>query len=104
MKHALLFAIGICGLLATVFALHGSPAQGEKRIEYYTNGQIQLECELHGGVRQGECQRYWPNGKPQAEGRYEDGSMSGTWMFWNEDGTPDRSRSGNYVAGEYAGS
>jgi antitoxin component YwqK of YwqJK toxin-antitoxin module len=103
MKLALLFAIGCAGLLASVFALHGNAAQPEKRVEYYTNGQIQFECELQSGVRQGECHRYFPDGKPQAEGRYEDGSMTGTWTFWNEDGTPDRSRSGSYVAGEYAG-
>ncbi len=103
MKHALLFAVGIAGLLATVFALRGGAAQAEKHTEYYTNGQIQLECELQGGVRAGQCQRYWPNGKPQASGRYEDGSMSGTWTFWNEDGSEDSARSGRYVAGEYAG-
>jgi antitoxin component YwqK of YwqJK toxin-antitoxin module len=104
MKHALLFAIGIAGLVATVFALRGGATQAEKRIEYYTNGRIQTECELHGGVRDGESRRYWPDGKRLAEGRYVDGTMSGTWTFWNEDGTPDNSRSGRYVAGEHAGS
>jgi len=103
MKHALLFAIGIAGLLATVFALRGGATGVEKRTEYYTNGQIQLECELQGGVRAGQCQRYWPDGKPQASGRYEDGRMSGTWTFWNQDGSEDSSRSGRYVAGELAG-
>ena len=87
MKRALLYAIGCAGLLAAVFAFHGGAREGEKRVEYYPNGQIQLECDLQGGVRQGECRRYWPDGKPQAEGRYEDGTMSGTWTFWNEDGS-----------------
>jgi hypothetical protein len=29
--------------------------------------------------------------------------MSGTWTFWNQDGSEDGSRSGLYVAGELAG-
>jgi hypothetical protein len=102
MKHALLFAIGIAGLLATVFALRSGATGGAKQIEYYSNGQIQLECELQGSVREGECQRYWPDGKPQASGRYEDGRMNGTWTFWNQDGSEDASRSGRYVSGELA--
>ncbi len=103
MKNALLFAVGSAGLLATVFALRGGATQGEKRVEYYANGQVQYECELQAGVRAGECQRFWPNGRLQAQGRYEDGSMSGSWTFWNEDGSQDGSRSGRYLAGEYAG-
>ena len=102
MKHAILFAIGIAGLLASVFALRGGATGVEKRTEYYTNGQIQLECELRGGVREGECQRFWPDGTPQASGRYEDGLMCGTWTFWNQDGSEDASRSGHYVGGELA--
>ena len=102
MKHALLFAIGIAGLLASVFALRGGATGVEKRTEYYTNGQIQLECELRGGVREGECQRFWPDGTPQASGRYEDGRMCGPWTFWNQDGSEDASRSGRYVGGELA--
>lgn len=103
MKHLLLFAVGICGLVATVFALRGGAPAAEKRIEYYANGQVQAECAVHEGVREGPCRRFWPDGKPQAEGSYVDGRMSGAWTFWNEDGTEDRSRSGEYAAGERAG-
>ncbi len=104
MKQLLLFALGIAGLVATVFALRAGTPAGEKRIEYYANGHVQVECELRGGVREGECHRFWPDGKPLAEGRYSDGVMSGAWTFWNEDGSEDRTRSGRYVAGEFAGS
>lgn len=103
MKHALLFALGIVGLVATVFALRGGAPEGEKRIEYYASGRVQAECQQRDGVREGECRRYWPDGKPMAEGSYVNGLMSGDWTFWNEDGSEDRSRSGRYVAGEYAG-
>jgi uncharacterized protein len=104
MKYLLLFAIGIAGLVASVFALHGGGAQAEKRLEYYANGQVQVECELREGVREGECHRFWPNGKPLAEGAYTNGLMSGTWTFWNEDGSEDAARSGAYVRGEHVGS
>jgi MORN repeat variant len=103
MKHALLFGIGIAGLVASVFALRGGAAPGERRVEYYPSGQVQLECELQEGVREGECRRFWPDGKPMAEGQYENGLMNGRWEFWNEDGTPDPARSGEYVAGRLRG-
>ena len=103
MKHTLLYAIGIVGLVVSVFALRGGAGQGELKVEYYASGQVQVECELRDGVRDGECQRYWPDGKLLAKGRYENGLMTGTWTFWNADGTPDGSRSGTYVAGEFAG-
>src|SRR5689334_6846532 len=103
MKKSLLLVLGIAGLLVTVFALRGGAGAAEKRIEYYANGQVQVECELQNGVREGLCRRYWPDGKLLAEGRYEDGRMSGSWTFWNQDGTPDGARSGEYVAGEYSG-
>ena len=102
MKHLILFAIGIVGLVAAVPALHGGPKQAEARGEYFASGQIQSECPTHEGVRDGECKRYWPNGKLQAQGQYLDGSMNGSWSFWNEDGTPDTARTGNYADGKFA--
>ena len=103
MKHALLFGFGIAGLVATVFSLRGGASGGERKVEYYSSGQIQIECELRGGVREGLCRRYWPDGKPMAEGHYENGLMIGTWSFWNEDGTPDLARSGEYAGGARSG-
>jgi MORN repeat variant len=99
MKHLLLFLVGSAGLVAAVHALHGSASRDEQRVEYYASGQVQSECTAHAGVRDGACHRFWPNGKLQAQGQYTDGSMSGDWSFWNEDGTPDDARSGRYVAG-----
>ena len=103
MKHLLLLAIGLVGLVATVFALRGGATEAEKRIEYYANGHVQVECELSHGVREGLCRRYWPDGKLMAEGQYSDGLMSGSWTFWNQDGTPDGTRTGKYVGGEFTG-
>jgi antitoxin component YwqK of YwqJK toxin-antitoxin module len=102
MKKLILFVLGCAGLVAAVYALRGNSSQSDERVEYYASGRVQSECPLHAGVRDGECKRYWPDGKLQAQGRYADGAMSGDWSFWNEDGTPDLARAGRYENGELA--
>ncbi|MBK7644302.1 MAG: hypothetical protein IPJ19_14875 [Planctomycetes bacterium] len=103
MRKSLIFAVGLAGLVASVFALRGSGSAVEKRTDYYANGQVQSEYVLHEGVRDGACHRYWPDGKPLAEGEFQHGEMSGEWSFWNQDGALDASRSGRYVAGKFLG-
>ena len=104
MKRSLLFALGIAGLVATVFALRGASGQDALRVDYYANGQVQAECEVQDGVRDGLSRRYWPDGKPMAEGHYRSGSMHGSWTFWNQDGSEDLERTGEYVDGKLVGS
>lgn len=100
MKRSLLLALGILGLVAAVFALRGASNPGEQRTEYYANGQVQSECACKDGVREGTCRRFWADGKAQAEGQYTAGLMSGRWSFWNQDGSEDSGRSGEYRAGQ----
>lgn len=103
MKRSLLLVLGSLGLVAAVFALRGSSAQGELRTEYYASGQLQSECASKDGVREGACKRFWPDGRPQAEGQYHAGVMSGRWTFWNQDGSEDGQRTGEYRDGQRAG-
>lgn len=103
MKRSLFLLLGSLGLVAAVFALRGSANQGEFKTDYYANGQVQSECACKDGVRQGPAKRFWADGKPQAEGQYADGTMSGHWTFWNQDGSEDLERSGDYVDGKRTG-
>src|SRR5262245_7270774 len=91
----------VAGLTVSVRAIQGSHDANDQKTQatYYTNGQVEMECETRAGKREGACRRYYPNGAKQAEGHYADGKMEGPWTFWLEDGSVDATRSGSYAAG-----
>ena len=51
-----------------------------------------------GGRDQGPYQEWYSNGKLAAQGNYEAGKRVGTWMYWNEDGTPSDTPRGEFEA------
>ena len=67
------FGIGACG-------------QGERRVEYFKNGQKKLEQELKRGTPHGKTTHFFPNGKKAVEGQYENGMQHGVWVFFHQDG------------------
>jgi antitoxin component YwqK of YwqJK toxin-antitoxin module len=70
---------------------------------YFANGQVDTECELHDGQREGTCRKFYSDGTKLAEGRYSAGKMEGEWTFWRRGGEIDAERSGTYVAGVKVG-
>ena len=58
------------------------------------SGLNNFEGELDGPYVQ-----YWPGGDKRGEGSYQQGLLHGSWSFWNEDGSVDGVRTGNYSEG-----
>lgn len=99
---ALLLVLGVTGLTATLGAIANVRGSDPERVRttYYTNGQVESECEYAEGRRMGVCRRFHPDGSRMAEGSYEAGKMEGRWSFWHADLSLDGARSGVYRAGE----
>lgn len=84
--------------------LTGVYEDGEKIKDWYEEGVREGELrsglrqasEYSGGLRNGQASTFYPSGAKEGEGRYRDGLMSGSWNFWNEDGSVDSKRSGQY--------
>jgi antitoxin component YwqK of YwqJK toxin-antitoxin module len=97
---------GVAGLTVSVRALEGARGTEETRSQttYYANGQVETECAIRDGHREGECRRFSADGRKLAEGSYAAGRMEGPWTFWLPDGSIDLERSGRYEAGVRAGS
>ena len=51
------------------------------------------------GELDGPYVQYWPGGDKRGEGSYQQGLLHGPWSFWNEDGSVDGVRTGNYSEG-----
>ena len=100
---ALVVLAALAGLTISVRALRASSEAAASQTTYYANGQIESECEVRDGRKEGLCRRFYANGEKQAEGAYAAGRMDGPWTFWREDGSVDAERSGDYVAGDRVG-
>jgi hypothetical protein len=50
----------------------------------------------HRYAKVGRLTRWSRDGKRVAEGPYSEGKRTGTWTYWNEDGSVDHARSGVY--------
>ena len=70
---------------------------------YFANGQVDTECSVRDGVREGIARRFYSDGTKQAEGSYAAGKMEGEWTFWRRDGSLDAERSGLYAGGVKVG-
>ena len=92
-------AAAIAGSLAT-FGSRQASEEPRTQTSYYANGQLETECELKDGRREGACRRFYADGSKLAEGRFEDGKMQGEWTFWRRDGQLDAERSGTFEDGE----
>jgi antitoxin component YwqK of YwqJK toxin-antitoxin module len=55
------------------------------------------EATYAGGLRNGPARGFHANGAIESEGGYVDGLRSGRWTYWNEDGSIDHERCGEYA-------
>jgi antitoxin component YwqK of YwqJK toxin-antitoxin module len=67
---------------------------------YYGDGQCKNATIYVDGVKDGRSEQWYPGGAKEWDGSYQDGYREGRWMFWNEDGSLDQERSGDYQAGQ----
>jgi len=98
----LLLALGILGLLGSVASSRGIGSGGgpDLRTTYYANGQVEAECRIVDGRREGPYRRFHPGGQLAEEGLYVAARREGAWRFFEPDGTLDASRSGLYRSGK----
>ncbi|MFC1671272.1 toxin-antitoxin system YwqK family antitoxin [Spirochaetota bacterium] len=72
-----------------------------KWTEYYPDGKSKKSvAEYMMGKKMGAYKEYHRNGRIKAEGEYMNNKMNGMWKFYDEDGSPDNSRSGRYMFGK----
>jgi antitoxin component YwqK of YwqJK toxin-antitoxin module len=55
-------------------------------IYWYNNGKKWLEENYQNDVRHGELIEWYMSGDKSFEGEYENGLPAGKWTFWDEDG------------------
>jgi len=104
-KLPTLLLVVAAGAALSLGALRSGNRTGEIRSQttYFANGQIDTECELEDGRRDGICRRFYSDGSKLAEGSYSAGKMEGEWTFWRHDGELDAERSGTYAGGVKVG-
>ena len=81
---------------------------GQIRITRYPNGYRETRTRFvidPGGrpIEDGQHEAWFVDGTRRERGAYELGQRVGPWEFWNEDGTLDEARSGNYEDGTRVG-
>lgn len=105
MKLPALILVATAGAAASfgVFSSGGGTAEIRSQTTYFANGQIDTECAVKDGQRDGLCQRFYADGTKMAEGSYAAGKMEGEWSFWRRDGSLDAERSGTYASGDKLG-
>lgn len=61
-----------------------------KYVEYYENGQVYIKSAYKNDKMHGEMRIYTYNGKKRAEGAYVEGEKHEKWIWFNEQGRPER--------------
>jgi len=93
------YSTNLRAVLIYVFILFlVSCSNKDVRVEYYSNGQIHLKCEISAnGVRDGAYISYYQNGQKRSEGNYKNDKQTGFWITWHENG--NKSSEGSYKNG-----
>ena len=75
----------------TVELMKGKGSSGRiiKRIEYYSNGRKKSEVDINNGRKDGKYLAYTKNAAISIKGRYENGSQSGKWYWYDTAGKLD---------------
>lgn len=71
-------------------------------VYFYANGDKCGEIEYCDGDKERET-TWFPGGKKRRERFFSNGRPSGTWIYWNPDGTVARTENGTLSGGAYAG-
>lgn len=60
----------------------------EQKCEFYCDGTLKSKGEylLGTSIRTGKWKNYFPNGRVESEGEYENDSKIGEWIFYHETG------------------
>lgn len=94
---SLLFGgVAVGGGLYARLASDGPPPQ----VAYWSDGAKKSSVTFVEGVKEGPCQQWYASGAPECSGEYRRGLRQGIWTFWNEDGSIDQERSGEYREGK----
>lgn len=56
------------------------------QISFYENGQVRSLVKYENSRLEGECHRFFANGKYSEYGYYSEGLKIGNWKYWNEKG------------------
>lgn len=75
--------------------IKGTLASGMRKgdwYSYYPNGNKQSECRYEDNKKNGKTATYYPNGKIRYIGYYLWDQPSGTWEFYNEDGSLNQTK------------
>ena len=70
-------------------------------VEYYENGQVEVEGNYKDGVKDGKHVGYYKNGQILVEGNYKDGKEDGKWVGYYSSGEIKREE--NYKDGQRVG-
>ena len=54
---------------------------------FYPTGQLWSLGSYKNGLKHGKKEVYWPDGMKRYEGQYADDKKSGSWIFYNKDGS-----------------
>ncbi|MDR2914275.1 MAG: DUF3352 domain-containing protein [Tannerella sp.] len=63
--------------------------QGNVYREFYPEGSLKSECEIHEGRRHGKYHEYYKEGTLKIRGKYSKGQPKGTWIYYSEEGKPE---------------
>lgn len=69
-----------------------------KHTDYFQDGKVKEEGELHDGIKNGIWIEYYPNGKEKVKKYYDQGKKHGTFEYFKENGELDFKV--NYILGK----
>ncbi len=75
------------------------PATDHARLTCWGDGKPKSSETWIDGERRGPATEWYANGTKKDEGNYVAGERDGHWLFWNENGELDLSKSGDYSKG-----
>jgi antitoxin component YwqK of YwqJK toxin-antitoxin module len=79
------------------------PYTGKCTVYYYASSQVKSEYTFRDGVLNGPALTWHMNGKLKKKGCYHNGQLSGTWVFYDEQGRKmmEANYKGNELNGAY---
>ncbi len=83
---------------------HGAAGAAVRWTLYREDGGTRwIEGGDRGQRQHGHFVEWYPDGKKTAEGEFTDGTKSGTWSYWNPDGSPSMVELGAFAADAFVG-
>ncbi|MFT6215846.1 MAG: antitoxin component YwqK of YwqJK toxin-antitoxin module [Roseivirga sp.] len=84
MKKIAFITFGLCILALLIIKILSNP---DKTVgSYYEDGHIELECELSGGEKNGNCIKYFPSRVIEYVEHYQNGVLQGSAEYFHENG------------------